>query len=322
MAGIRAALKRAKVIHQRRHGPQHRLGPAKPDRDPEPPINDGALKRFAGLRLRYFLLSKFASGLFHATDVAAISHWASLAGVDAVADLACSPDELHFVVNAPRKVGKVSGVAALKSGLYWADVPMSNDSGQRVWTTMPFYPIHEAMISSFERSPDTCKNFADSLDTANWKNHQMRQEMQPLGVTVIPFGMFEDAAPYKGKGTGSKDSMQAGYANLLGFRERHAIYILPKSRYCGEQCGCSCRGRCTQVAIEKVLLYFCQIASSGHHPAQRHDGLAFTEDARRNLQGSAILSKFVRKRFEIRSARVQSRLAPTDVRLWLPRCCF
>ena len=54
---------------------------------------------------------------------------------------------------------------------------------------------------------------------------------------------------------------------------------------------CVCRGRCTQVAIEKVLLYFCQITTTGQHPALRHDGLPFTEEARRSCRDAPFCPK-------------------------------
>ena len=106
---------------------------------------------------------------------------------------------------------------------------------------------------------------------------------------VARFGIFEDAATYKGKGPSNPDSLEACYVNILGQRVRHVVYAVPKSRMCGERCGCPCRGRCTKVAIEKILLWFCEVAAAGVHPTRRHDGLPFTEQHRRDSAGKPLV---------------------------------
>ena len=144
-------------------------------------MNDVDMKRYAGLRLRALLLSAFASSKFYATDVSAIAYWGHHAGVPFMEDLASCPDELSFVKNASRKVSTASGLEALKSKLYWGDVPMAAEDGSRIWAPIPFAPIYEELTDEFLKSPDAIKAFAKNLDSENWRNHDLRKELQPRG---------------------------------------------------------------------------------------------------------------------------------------------
>jgi len=189
-------------------------------------------------------------------------------------DLAASPDERWFQKNASRKVCSASGLDDFQGKLYWADVPMATEGGTRVWSPLPFCPIFEELISEFKKTPDTIRNFISQLNTQNWAERSLRKELRDQGVDVVPFGLCEDGATYRGKGVGHNDSLEIRYVNILGSRSRKVVVSMPKSRMCGERCGCPCRGMCTEVAIDRVLLWMCEVAASGMYPQARHEGLA------------------------------------------------
>ncbi len=157
--------------------------------------------------------------------------------------------------------------------------------------TCPSSPLYEALAAEFARIPTQWRAYAASLDTDNWKKHALRQELESSAVDVLPYGLFEDAATYKGKGAGTRDSLECCYINALGQRARRAICCLPKSRFCGEECGCPCRGRCTKNAMDKVLLWFSQVAASGYHPQCRHDGSPFPAGRSYDKRGTALVTE-------------------------------
>ena len=112
-------------------------------------------------------------------------------------------------------------------------------------------------------------------------------------MDVIPFGMCEDGATYRGKGPGHLDSLELRYVNILGQRARRIIVAIPTSRMCGEACGCPCKGRCTKVEIDRIILWMLEVCASGKRPANRHDHFAFTEQHRRDNRNKVFVTEEV-----------------------------
>ncbi len=77
MPGVRAALKSVRGAARRRVKKQARLLHQGDTDD----LYASHRTDYCGKRLRNFLLSKYCAGMFHATDVATIAHWAHHAGV-------------------------------------------------------------------------------------------------------------------------------------------------------------------------------------------------------------------------------------------------
>ena len=196
MAGVRASIKRARQrmgYGRKPRANRYRPEPSTSSEHSEASDHDLAtdVGKYAAMRLRIFILSKFAAGLFFATDVAAIAYWCDLAGMALMNDLGSNPDLPSFQNNASRKVSSSSGLDSFQSKLYWADVPLVSEDEVRHIASVPFFPIEEALIDEFQKSPAAIRNFVANLDTPHWQQHELRRRVGEE-VDVIPFGMFED----------------------------------------------------------------------------------------------------------------------------------
>ena len=166
---------------------------------------------------------------------------------------------------------------------------MCNDAGQREIVPMPFNPIYDLLEREYQVCGSRWEAFAESWTAENWLSNGLRNSADRTSTVVLPWGIFEDSATYKGKGVGTVDSLETGYINALSMKRRHIVYALPKSRFCGEECGCPCRGRCTKNAIDNVVLFFAKHAATGIRPERRHDNLPFEAGLHRDRRGQSIV---------------------------------
>ena len=148
------------------------------------------------------------------------------------------------------------------------------------------------------------KHAAD-LQWPTWLENEVRLSAAEDEV-IIPYGHFLDAAAWKGKGAGTTDSVPAINVNLVGDprKKRRTSFTIRKDFMCGENCGCSCRGRCTLDVVESALLWSARHAASGFMPSEGHRNGIPLQPTRAALAGSAVCT-YQGKR--IRFAMIQFR---------------
>ena len=161
---------------------------------------------------------------------------------------------------------------------------MCNDAGQREIVPMPFNPIYDLLEREYQVCGSQWEAFAESWTAENWLNNGLRNSVDRTSTTVLPWGIFEDSATYKGKGVGQVDSIETAYINALSMKRRHIVYALPKSRYCGEECGCPCRGRCTKNAIDKIMLFLHSMLPQG----KGQKDATTTSPSRKDCEGNVV----------------------------------
>ena len=86
-------------------------------------------------------------------------------------------------------------------------VPQSNEFGFREIVDLPFLFLQDVLAAMFLEAPDATLRYSEELCTEAWLTHPLRRAAAP-GECVIPYGLFSDAACWKGKGVGTRDSIQ------------------------------------------------------------------------------------------------------------------
>lgn len=229
-------------------------------------INENAV-----LNLRAHLVSKYALGRMYATEVAELAFLIMQLGVPGFEDLAINPSNKSFVNNACKRIRKAFDLRAIEDSFCDVLVPMSSEEGQRVWKASPALPLQMLLMEELSAAPDLVLEAVSELDTENWKNNSVRRDSDKDDL-IIPYGIFIDGAPYKGKGAGTRASIQTYFVNLLGMPTRRIIGSLLKDLFCGETCGCPCKGKCTTDALETFFVYHGTWAADGiWAPCQSHE---------------------------------------------------
>ena len=225
--------------------------------------------------LRQYLIIKYSSGDFPATYVAALAFYISKCGVPGFKDLATDPNSLEFARHCSRKVSDALGIPQLKANLIQLALPCSSlNSADRTIEKYPVRCLQSTLIEEFEHNAASICRASQELDTPNWLNHKGRQAALEAGDLPIAFGLFEDAAAWKGKGAGTRGSIHCVYVSFVGLNNapRHAIAVINKSRFCGEECGCSCKGRCTMMVLHHYLKWGVTASAQGIWPSHSWDG--------------------------------------------------
>jgi hypothetical protein len=252
-------------------------------------------------RLKSLILTKYVCGFISATDVAEISWWIRACNIPGFEELGTrNPDEPSFQSNAHRNVHKILPLCEIERDMYHITIPMCDErSGVREQRAAPMLPLHEVLAAEFLENPEVLMKHAADLQWPTWLENEVRLSAAEDEV-VIPYGHFLDAAPWKGKGAGTMDSVLAFNVNLLGdpLQRRRSIFTIRKDFMCGDNCGCPCRGRCTLDVVENALLWSARHAASGYMPFEGHRNGSPLQPTRAALAGLAVcLYKGKRIRF-------------------------
>ena len=225
-------------------------------------------------QLRRCLSLKYATGLISGTDLAELAHHLVQCGLEELKDLALDPEGLSFSANANRKVREALDMVTLDSQLVFMDVPCASRD-QRHQLAHPFRPLSNLLFAEFLKSPEQHIRDAEALDTKNWLESAVRLDALEKGDICIPYGIFVDAATWKGKGPGTRDSVVNYMASFLGTYARHTCTTISKHSFCSEACGCACRGRCTMMSVDRCIAWLAKWASDGVVPAKDPCGRAW-----------------------------------------------
>lgn len=212
-------------------------------------------------QLRAFLCSKYALGRIYATEVAELSFLITKLGVPGLSDLSINPDTKSFVKNAGRKIRAAFKMDDIEHTFCKVQIPMSSEDGLRVHRASPALSIQDVLFEELLAAPDMVLEAASQMTTNNWQNNAVRKACEK--DLCVPYGLFIDGAPYKGKGAGTRASLQSYYVNILGMSTRRIIGCLQKDDLCGENCGCPCKGKCSTDALETFFVHHGTWAAKG-----------------------------------------------------------
>ena len=134
------------------------------------------------------------------------------------------------------------------------DVPCTSRD-QRVQVAHPFRPLSNLLFAEFLKCPEQHIRDAEALDTKNWLESAVRLDALEKDDICIPYGMFVDAATWKGRVPGTRDSAVNYMASFLGTCSRHTCTTISKHLFCSEACGCACRGRCTMMSVDRCIAW-------------------------------------------------------------------
>ena len=292
-AGIaaRGALKKIKR-------PQHSPNKKQHENDSNAVINNDD----AVLQLRIVIGNKFALGM-PATDVAELAFHISNCGLEGVADLALDPNTLSFANDASRTVTAAFNIKEIESTLVYPLIPMSTSSGTRELLPQAMACLQDVLWLEFMSAPKLILEYFAVLDNTNYLQNEIRLDCVAHGHWCVGFGMFEDGAPYKGKGAGTKGSVHNIFVNILGQTRRRCLSPFNKDLACGESCGCCCRGKCSFDAIERELYWWAFWAAQGIWAPTDNQGFEWTEPAFAKRAGTPMLYEGRQVRFCILQMR-------------------
>ena len=168
--------------------------------------------------LRY-ICSKYALGEYHATDVAALSHYLTRCNLPVFRPFALNPEAPDFVYHASRKVQETLQINRIEKEFTRFQAPMCHpESCERAFEDVVCWSFADVLSQEFASRPDEIIA-ASSLTTKNWADNPHRQAGEAAGDFCVGFGLFIDGAAWKGKGAGTRESVLAYYVNILGERE-------------------------------------------------------------------------------------------------------
>ena len=101
------------------------------------------------------------------------------------------------------------GIDALQDTICLVDVPQSDAFGHRSIEELPFLFLQDVLSNTFLAAPAATVQFALDLQTESWLTHPLRAQCTDDEI-CIPYGLFFDAAAWKGKGVGTRDSIESG----------------------------------------------------------------------------------------------------------------
>jgi hypothetical protein len=223
-------------------------------------------------QLRDFIVELYADGVLTANDVCHMSTLLVKAGLSAFADLSAAKLGQR---NCSRTVQRALGLQDYCASLHHLTLPLVCDDTRRM-ERRPCPMVHEVLAEEFAKCADVVMHQVQQLQTRNWLDHPMRLAAEAAGDLPIPYGLFVDAAAFKGKGAGTRDSVLAYYVSLIGPTStparRRTVFSVRKSHLCGLACSCPCRGRCTTDVVDDYIRWSCDVASSGAAPEVFYDG--------------------------------------------------
>lgn len=190
--------------------------------------------------------------------------------------MALDPRTEFHAKNSSRLVRALLGMPEIEQSFAVVSVPTVVDSA-RVVVEKAIALIPDLVAQEFMRCPELILARIKQIDCRNWTNHTVRKRAEREGHLPIPYGIFVDATPWKGKGAGSKDSTMSWFVNIAGETRRRTIMTIRKDHWCGHGYdNCPCRGRCTTDAIERCIRWQGEIAARGVVPAFQYGDLPWT----------------------------------------------
>ena len=221
-------------------------------------------------QLRAFIVELYADGVLTANDVCRLSTLLVKVGLVDLEDLSAAKLGQR---NCSRTLQRALGIQEYFASLHSLTLPLVSGDA-RCMERRPCPMVHEVLAEEFAKCSDVVLQQARQLQTSNWLDHPMRLAAEAAGDLPIPYGLFADAAAYKGKGAGTRDSVLAYYVSLVGPAQarRRTVFSVRKSHLCGLTCSCPCRGRCTTDVVDDYLRWSCDVASSGTAPEAFYDG--------------------------------------------------
>lgn len=171
--------------------------------------------------LRRFVLDLYADSILAATDVAELAWLLQEVQIPGFDNLAMHPRNLH---NAARRVQAATGLQEYQASLQQIKVPVCEDN-QRLVASRPVTLIHELLAEEFRRDPEGILASVSELRTKNWLDNELRLSAERVGDLAVPCGIFADAAAWRGKGAGTRDSVLSYFVSLVGLPRatRHTI---------------------------------------------------------------------------------------------------
>ena len=214
-----------------------------------------------------YLGERYAAGLMYATDVCELAWLLVQCGLP-LEDLAVNPSHATFHTLCSRKLRQAYSLDAIEAELVNVSVPLV-ENGTRYIAEHPVQPMAHLLRDMFLERPEAHLEFAAGLKSPAWINHSVRLDCQRMGDICLPYGLFVDAAAWRGKGAGTRDSLENYMINLLGEPDsnRRAVTTIRKDCLCGlESCKCPCRGRCSLDALERAICWLGDWAADGVNP--------------------------------------------------------
>jgi hypothetical protein len=252
-------------------------------------LRDPAAALLAAQQLRVFLASKYVIGSFPATDVCEMAYLLHAAGVSGFTDMMIDPaDRKNLRKNASRKIRAALQLDQVEDSLCRVVLP-SVEADARILRQHPCRMVHEVLKEEFAKAPERILEQIAGLSSKNWSTHLVNKAGLANDDIVIPYGLFCDAAAWKGKGVGTRDSLVCYYVNIIGCSERRVLAAFRKDRMCGEATECSCRGRCTLQAFDLFLKWTCNVAAEGILPTMYYNDMPWTPELRRQQAGKPFL---------------------------------
>jgi hypothetical protein len=247
-----------------------------PDPDPDPDNEEHERQMLSGkLRLRKFIVMNYASGTIHATVVAELAWLLGQCGLDGFTDIAYDPDSEWFTANASRKVLIALNVRKIQDQMLMVTVPISQHN-RRIHEELAIANLATVLSQESSRHPDLIMESIARIDCPNWVNHSLRIKAEANGHVAVPWGLFEDATPWKGKGAGQKDSALSWVVNIAGQSQRRTIFSLRKDFFCGVSAECPCRGRCSIDAVDRCICWMGDVAAEGVVPPKQFRNFPWT----------------------------------------------
>ena len=231
--------------------------------------------REAAKHFRSFLAGKYAEGTFASTDFTEICWHLVQCGLSMFGDLALSPETEFHAKNSSRLVRKRLGMADIESSFGVVSVPVNLNSA-RTLCEKTIALIPDLLAQELTRSPQLVLQRLSQINGLTWENHEVRKWAEQSGHLAIPFGIFVDATPWKGKGAGNKDSTLSWFVNIAGMGRRRTVMTIRKDHWCGDGADCPCRGRCTTDAIERCIRWQGDVAAVGVVPEYQYGNMPWT----------------------------------------------
>lgn len=228
-------------------------------------VSESPAHSAAAQALEAYLKEKYACGQFAGTDVAQLGHLLVACGLP-FQHLALDPDASGFKSNANRKIRQTWRIDLIEARMLEIEIPMCVADELRDMHPHPFRPIADILRSLFLEAPEDFIEHAKNLQIPNWIESSVRASCS-ADELVIPFGMFIDAAAWRGKGAGTRDSIVSYMINLHGGSKRQCITTVRKDELCGDAVACSCRGRESLMAIDKAVAWLAAWAAQGVTPS-------------------------------------------------------
>lgn len=249
-------------------------------------LEDASRKLTAATSAKDFLVRKYVEGNLHATDLAEMSWYLANAGLDGFKDLMLDPSDEGFHGHASRRVRAALGMDKIEAGFSSIELPLA-DGDARERRDMPMVPIADVLTQEFNKHSSTILAQTEELIIPNWLENEVRLEAIRQGHLPVPYGMFIDAAPWKGKGAGTRDAVVNYLVSFLGNHSRRVIHTFRKDHLCGMANKCPCRGRCTLDTVETAIAYHANWAADGIVACKDFDNRLWQE--KRNNIGQPFL---------------------------------